>query len=479
MSTINFDLHPAQSRVFQIPARELLYGGAAGAGKSHLLRVYAIYCALEVPNCQIYIFRKSYKQLVLNHFQGPTGFNSMLQPLVKEGRVRINKSDMQILWDNGSIINLCHMQHEENMYDYQGAEFHVLLMDEGTHITETGYRFLRSRVRQPEGFVPDHMKPFVPRIIVGTNPGGISHWYYKNNFVDAAPPFKVWQADDDDGGFSRAFCPAKLVDNPSLDYKDYSKRLQGSSNDPDMVNALLDGNWDILSGAFFGNVWDRDVHVLEPFKLPECTTVVRGYDYGSAAPYSVLWIATLHESFATDTHFFAKGSKIVINEIYGGVSGKNNKGLEEPSEVQAKKILDFEKDPEFQYILNKNPVLAGNADNQIFMNFNGTRIYDAFRDAGVYFKPSDKSGGSIAVGLAKISSMLAVATNPERVREEPALYIFNTCGNLINIISSIERDERKPEVVSNKAGVNDHALDVLRYNINTKDANLNIASFSF
>ena len=35
-------LHPKQTIAFESPATEILYGGAAGGGKSHLFRVLAI-----------------------------------------------------------------------------------------------------------------------------------------------------------------------------------------------------------------------------------------------------------------------------------------------------------------------------------------------------------------------------------------------------------------------------------------------------
>jgi hypothetical protein len=53
----------------------------------------------------------------------------------------------EIRFWNGSKIYLCHCKDEKDIYKYQGAEIHVLLIDELTHFTETMYRFLRNRVR--------------------------------------------------------------------------------------------------------------------------------------------------------------------------------------------------------------------------------------------------------------------------------------------------------------------------------------------
>jgi hypothetical protein len=89
---------------------------------------------------------------------------------------------------NGSRIYLCHCKDAKDVYKYQGAEIHVLLIDELTHFTETMYRFLRNRVRMVGIALPDQYKGCFPRILCGANPGNVGHQFVKATFVDSAEP---------------------------------------------------------------------------------------------------------------------------------------------------------------------------------------------------------------------------------------------------------------------------------------------------
>jgi hypothetical protein len=65
---------------FESQATEILYGGAAGGGKSHLMRVAAIVWCAAIAGLQVYLFRRIYDDLVKNHMEGPKGFRALLVP---------------------------------------------------------------------------------------------------------------------------------------------------------------------------------------------------------------------------------------------------------------------------------------------------------------------------------------------------------------------------------------------------------------
>ncbi|UNZ49316.1 hypothetical protein [Agrobacterium tumefaciens] len=68
---LDFSLHPKQMSALESIATEILYGGAAGGGKSHLMRIAAILWCAAIPGLQVYLFRRIRDDLVKNHVEGP------------------------------------------------------------------------------------------------------------------------------------------------------------------------------------------------------------------------------------------------------------------------------------------------------------------------------------------------------------------------------------------------------------------------
>jgi len=436
---VRLELHKKQSLAFQSDATEILYGGAAGGGKSHLMRVCAISWAVDIPGIQIYLFRRTYPDLWKNHMEGGSGFPAMLAEWIASGFVRLNLSDGQVIFGNGSKIHLCHCQNEKDVFKYQGAEIHALLIDELTHFTESIYRFLRGRCRLGGFMVPEKWQGQFPRIMSGANPGGIGHHWVKATFIDNLIPLERKKMGRSDGGMIRQFIPARLDDNPTMD-EDYADRLAGLGNET-LIRAMLDGDWEIVAGAYFTE-FSRIRHVVKPFLIPSHWTRYRAFDWGSAKPFACLWIAV---SDGTDTRF-PRGALIVYREYYGMKDGEPNKGVK----LTADKVADV--------IVRKDGGETcalggwGVADPAIFTADGGPSIAETMRKCGVVWRRADNKRKP---GWEQVRIRLVGDDNI------PLIFIFDTCVHLIRTLPALMHDEHDLEDVD--SDMEDHAPDALRY----------------
>lgn len=463
---MRLELHPKQTEAFTSRATEILYGGAAFGGKSFLMRVAAIAWCFEIPLLQVYLFRRLSDDLKKNHVEGPTGFRAMLSAFVKRGHVKFRNLDTEIefCW-NGAKIYLNHCQYEKDLSSYQGADIHVLMMDELTHFTDPMYRFLRSRCRLGALDLPVKFDGMFPRILCGSNPGGIGHNWVKRTFIEGRKPFEIERMPPEEGGMLRQFIPAVLEDNP-LAAKDssYEQRLLGLGN-PALVKAMRHGNWNIVAGGAIDDVWgDGDRIIMPRFKVPSSWYVDRSFDWGSSHPFSVLWWAEADGTEATlpsGAKFCPpKGSLVLCHEWYGA-SGPNQ-GLKMAAREIAKGIKEREKDLLEGKWITRQPS-PGPADNEIsaVKNPGVPTIAKEMADEGVRWTESDKSHGTRKIGLDLFRSRLAEARKD--YPEQPALYVMDHCRNVIDHWPALPRDKKNPDVVDTNA--EDHDYDAAKYRV--------------
>ena len=287
-----------QKLLHGVPATEVLYGGAVGGGKSYALLWEAFMWALEVPDVQIYLFRRSYPELERTHImtsqrEFPSEFMQGKQKVVLctwiEGKKR---------WKfyNGSTISFCHVSDEGDELKYRSEEMHLLLIDELTSFSENMYTFLRTRVRMNERMkdtLPKKFRGALPAIKCASNPGDLGHEWVKRYFVDECEETVEWgkwktkRMPRHDGGMVRAYIPAKLEDNKFLSTEEYEGRIYGF-HDEVMAQALRHGRWDIFAGQAFPEL-SKEVHGLEPFDWSGYDNVYMALDWGYAQPFSVGW----------------------------------------------------------------------------------------------------------------------------------------------------------------------------------------------
>lgn len=466
---MRLELHPRQSEAFLTSATEVLYGGAAGGGKSHLLRAAGVFWASAVPGLQVYLFRRLSDDLRKNHMEGPKSIPVMVASLIDSGHAKINHQEGTVKFWNGSKIFLCHCQYEKDVYKYQGAEIHLLLIDELTHFTRFIYTYLRGRVRMVGIDVPQEYHGLFPRVICGANPGGLGHNWVKAAFIDNAPPMRAKEMPASEGGMKRQYIPARLSDNPSLlaDDPSYVARLDGLG-DPALVRAMKEGDWDIVSGGAFDDIWRRDCHVLPPFAIPFSWRVDRSFDWGSSKPFSVGWWA---ESDGTECvingerRYFARGTLIRVHEYYGW-NGTPNEGCKMLAVDVAREILRIEAE-----VFPGRTVHPGPADSAIYAVENGSGIARDMERAGVRWTKADKRPGSRKAGFEALRKRMTASARPRA--EEPGLYVTENCLHCIRTLPVLPRNPRDPDDIDTDA--EDHVYDEMRYRV-TAD-NYTLVSF--
>lgn len=211
---------------------EVFYGGAAGGGKSDAL-IMDFLQYVDVPGYSGIIFRRTVPEMTM-----PGGLIQRCNEWFGWTEARWNGKTQTWTFPSGATLVLASMQHEKDKYDWKGAHFQFIGFDELTSFTESQYRYLFSRRRKLAGFdVPLRMRS-------ASNPGDVGHKWVKDRFV--APKIKVP---------SRCFVPARLEDNPFLDYESYVLSL--AELDPITRRQLLAGDWDAYEGGRFRKEWFR------------------------------------------------------------------------------------------------------------------------------------------------------------------------------------------------------------------------------
>lgn len=457
-ATIRADLHDKQMAAFTSPATEILYGGAAGGGKSHLMRIGAILWSAAIPGLQVYLFRRLHDDLIKNHMEGANGFRALLTGWVACGFCTIVED--QIRFWNGSKIYLCHCQHEKDRFKYQGAEIHVLLIDELTHFTDKIYRFLRNRVRMVGVTIPEQYVGRFPRIICGANPGGIGHQFVKTTFIDGVTPLEVVRAPANEGGMLRQFIPARLEDNPSMmeDDPGYENRLMGLGSES-LVRAMRHGDWDIIDGAFFDN-FRKERHVIKPFEIPAHWLRFRAGDWGSAKPFSFGWYAIVEDNFIyAPGKILPRGCLIRYREWYGVFTDEQGKFVPDTGIK-----MDAENVGAGVRTRDSGAIAYGVLDPAAFSSDGGPSIAERMMRGtngknGASFRPADNKRVAARGAMGGWDQVRGRLNGDEDGR--PMLVFFETCVHAIRTIPALQHDEDRPEDLNTH--MEDHPADEVRY----------------
>lgn len=420
---------------------EILFGGARGGGKTYgILGDWTGHAGRNGRHARGILFRRTYPE-----FEEVLEQSHQIFPLLG-ARYKIQSKTWK--FPNGASLKLRHLERDKDASRYQGHQYTWMGFEElGNWPSATPIDALKACLRSPHG---------IPvRWVATANPGGVGHNWIKARFITPAPaltPFqdpvtKVW----------RVFIPSKLEDNPILAKGDpgYVDRLRGVGADW-LVEAWLSGNWDIVAGGMFDDIWKSDRHVIPAFEIPKGWRIDRAFDWGSTKPFSVGWWAESDGSQAPNGKIYPKGTLFRIAEWYGWNGKKPNEGLRMLAVDVAKRIREMETTMKLS-----GRVQSGPADPSIFAAENGVCIATdmAMPPGMIRWEAADAKAGSRKTGWERMRKLLKASL--QHPMEEPGLFCFDTCRQFIRTVPTLPRDPKDPDDVDTDA--EDHIGDETRY----------------
>lgn len=436
-----------QTQFLASSEQEVLYGGAAGGGKSYAM----------VADPVRYFDNNKFRGLLLrrtnDELRELINVSKQLYPaLYPGGRGQgAHWTEREKTWTfpSGATLWMSYLEKDDDVYRYQGQAFSWIGFDELTQwSTPFAWNYMRSRLRTTtESGLPLCMR-------ATSNPGGVGHHWVKKAFVDPAPAGKAFWARNLETNevltwpknsefavrnglvgkpmFKRRFIPANLFDNPYL-AEDGAYEANLLSLPEHQRKQLLEGNWDVNEGAAFPE-WNRSIHVVPYFEIPNAWAKFRACDYGYGSQSAVIW-------FAVDPN---TDQLIIYDELF-------KKG------VTAVDLADMILERELGYRIRYG-VLDSSMWHQ--RGDTGPSMAEKMIARGCRWRPSDRSKGSRVSGKNELHRLLQV----DNFTQEPRLVVMENCLELISQLPSIPLDKKNPDDVDTNF-VNDHGYDAVRYGI--------------
>lgn len=486
----------SQTLAMSCPAHIIVYHGTRGPGKTdaQLMRFRRHVGQGYGRHWRGIIFDREYKNLDDLVSKSQRWF-----PEFRDGaRFLQSKADYRWVWPTGEELMFRAIRKESDYWGYHGQEFPFIGWNELTkYPTDSLFDMMMSCNRS--SFLPQEHPivndedgsiiylPDLPLQVFATcNPYGAGHNWVKKRFISIAPMGKIVRKSIN--VFNPRTQQRENVEKTHVQlfgsYKEnrylspeYIAELE-TITDPNKKKAWLNGDWDVVAGGMFDDVWDKMQNVVKPFRIPYTWKLIRSYDHGSSKPFSVGWWAVSDGTEYIDdrgvVHQTVRGDLFRIAEWYGW-NGKPNTGLRMLAEDIAKGII------ERQLALKiHNLVKDGPADNSIWDENEGKSVGRTMLEKvkignrvykGIGWTRSNKSAGSRKLGWEECRKMLKRAHTPfildsenNRIyspREKPGLFVFSTCAMFIDLFPILPRDEDDQDDVDTDS--EDHIGDEVRY----------------
>lgn len=393
---------------------EIMAGGARGPGKSH-----GIFAQASLDDCQR---MDGLKVLFLRKtaVSAQESFQDLINKVIL-AKLPFTRSNSVITFENASRIILGGFHNERDIDKYIGVEYDVIVIEELNQLTLEKFEMLLGSLRTSK-------EGWRPRVYGSFNPGGIGHAWVKERYV---MPYRLKKQ-------RRArFVPATFKANIYLD-DGYTEYLLGLSGD--LGKAWREGDFDLFAGQYFSE-WRYDIHVCDPFTIPNDWRRFKAGDYGNFAPSSVGWYAVSPD-----------GKLYRYRELY-------EKGLSY-SALAAKTVEMTGPDEKIDYEVWDPAIWSrkGERDDEL----TGADVYRAKIKELTTKEPRLVRGDNArVVGWGVLREYLKPVPGSFEGEITAKLQVFSTCTNFIRTIPALQHDEHNPEDVDTDG--EDHCADEGRY----------------
>lgn len=457
-----------QEALIRCPIEDVFFGGARGGGKTFGMLLdwmdHALTYGRYATGC---FFRRVAKNLEEVIAEAHRIFPAFGGKWLKGSGTYVFKSGPAA----GARLKFRHLMNEADAEAYQGHQYTWICFEEVTQWPTSGPAdLLKGTLRSAHG---------VPTMFRATgNPGGAGHNWVKARYISPAPNgYKIIV--DAETGERRTFIPSKLEDNQILMTNDpkYEQKLRRVGT-PALIKAWRFGNWDIVAGGFFDDLWDPKKHILSPFDLPPSWIRRRSFDWGSSKPFSLgLWAITdgmqPKAKPGQVLPYFPPNSFIRFGEWYGAATNpdgttKPNVGLRMSNVVMGEEIA----------MRTGQHTWSGDvADPAIFANQGSESIYEQLQRGArlknrvLNWSPADHSRVS---GWQRMRDHFEAAASEDL--ERPGLWTFDNCLEFIRTVPVLQAKKTQADDVDSDG--EDHVGDETRYALMSRKAAASSATAS-
>lgn len=372
-------------------------------------------------------------------------------------------------WPTGEKLFFRHFMKEQDYWSYHGHSYPWLGWEElTTWPDDSGYRKMQSTNRGTHKGMPRKLRST-------TNPYGVGHNWVKLRFRLPIPYGGIMgptitDSYDLDGELEppRVAIHGELRENKILLSSDptYISKLRAAARNAAELKAWLYGDWNIVAGGMFDDVWNPKIHVLPNIpihSIPRQWRMDRSYDHGQSHPFSVGWWAESNgEPVVANNTIYGpiRGDIIRIAEWYGW-NGRPNEGMPMTARNIALGIKEREEDWGI-----RSRVKTGMADDQIFTDYEPEKsVAGDMQSVGIRWEKADKGPGSRVQGWQKMRDMFQAALPVKGgTRENPGLFVLERCDQFKRTVPVLPRDvDKDPDDVDTDA--EDHIGDETRYRV--------------